>query len=551
MANDAGCNEDRKVLPSWCCGLTLPSTKQGPLSRGLGWAAIVIVLAAAFLPLFQGRFLNSDMAALLHGWDNAVGNSLRHPRLDPTDISLVRWTEVSWWPPGPAFLLGSMENLLGSLPLAMACIHGLCLAAQASGWALLLRRRGFEPAYARICVLLGLLSWHSLYSCRIFLAGDVQIWALLPWALLLFSWGPRSLWRGFTGAALLCAAGVWFKHSWTVVLAGLLLGQLCWHWLQTPEERRTKAQLVSLFGGATFGWLFGRLVLVAAGSSPLLGSGLDLSAAHLFKSACSAVMLPALSVASLGSVQSNILSWFGLNGPGESMLIGACTAVAASLVYLAAWQGWRSPWYRSVLLGLLISHIGAFFVLYSCHSAVSTEDRLTWPCGMVLLPGLVLFVSRGAGLRLARWGVALLLIITPLWGLASVINWLRVQGLAPQDESRGFRSLAASPAMLGRMQALYQGLPPGSIVIVPFEDLTLMRVSCRIMASSALPQQGALHGRVPALAVLLREEEVASSLSQISSRFVDMPAQAWCVISLSEGWVCAVCQAEPTPVQGK
>lgn len=507
---------------------------------------VVFVLLPTLLSLRWPPNLGHDAQFLSLSWNHfaRTGEVSRLPELDSANLAHDVSTPLIWWSPGPALAVGAVTLAGLSWGQALSLWVGLTGWLQLAGWRRLYRALGFSPLVIALSLLAMAASWHTLYSYRRFLGGDVFAAAVLPWGTLLLVQLAERRKPGWMATSFFFTVlvGVFFKLSFFVSAAGVALGAtLAARHEKTARPGRpwlARGSLLALGLGSA--WLITYFLFLRHGASPADRTSIEFSAEEMFRRAALPVVLPFSSLLAFTSLGGRVCDWLGWAH------LSANTALTAAALGLALWAHvriWRasSSVPRAMIAGMCLVCAVAFAGLYLRGAAVSFEDRLFAPCGWFLLPALIsLFAT--ARHRVLSWTGGSLLALTIIWGVASYA--LRAREIARERNTshRGY-TLATLPR---EVECALVRIAPGAesaiLVLSPEIEALLARPQDRVAILAANP--ASVRGRTPGYCVVVLPPPV-DALTYLA-RFQDYPAGAW-TIERIEGWSICVAVNSTSP----
>ncbi|HLP26205.1 MAG TPA: hypothetical protein VK477_11035 [Acidobacteriota bacterium] len=505
------------------------------------------VLLPTLLSLWFPPRLGNDASMLTLSWNHFVrtGAPCSLPELDPANIAADTSIPLSWWSPGPIWLIGALS--LGGLNFGQAI--SLCLAVtgwlQLAGWRRLYCQLGFAPNIAAGSLVLIAGSWHTLYSFRNFLGGDVFAAALLPWiALLLLRSRSVSLPRVFGSftAALLLA--VFFKLSFFITAAGLAAGACIVAFTeQSKREHHRRALSYGLVLGAALllAWAIAHALLLRHGGSPADPAPIALEPASALRRALLPLVLPFASLVAFTSSGAKLSDAFGIAHLPENTAMVAVAAALAFTLHVALWRRAPSRMARGFVASVSAVYFLAFATLYLRGSAVSFEDRLFVPCGWFLLPGLLALGWQSQGVMARALGVAFVAIALG-WGVGSYVVRVRELARAANFSARGY-SLTKLPAVVEReVRIADRELPTDDALFASTSLECLLAVEHNRVAKLSAPDLE-LHGRPRRGIVVILPPGVP--VGPQLARFTDYRSDEWHVRAVAQWNICVTPDSRP------
>lgn len=515
------------------------------------WIYLATVAVGVLLPtLLSLRFpprLGNDAAMLIFSWNHLArtGELCRLPVLDATDIATATSIPLSWWSPGPIWLIGALSRCGLGLGHAISLCVGLAGWLQLAGWRRLYRQLGFSPAIVAASLILVAASWHTLYSFRNFLGGEVFAAALLPWIalrlLVTASAGFAKVFASFT-AALLVAA--FFKLSFFITAAGLAAGT----WfavfgaeLRRDNYRRAFVGALALGAALLVAWAVTHALLLSQGGSPADGTPVALDAAAILRRALLPLVLPFASLVAFTSFGAKLCDALGIAHLAANTALVALAAVLAAGLHVALWRRAPSRAAGAFVAGVSGVFFAGFAILYLRGAAVSFEDRLFAPCGWFLLSGLLAlgWETKHAAARVAVGACAALSLA---WGVGSYVFRVRELAWTANTSARGY-SLTTLPAEVERaVRREDEARPAGdALFLSPTLEclLAVERHRAGPLPANDTPLRGRPRGGL--VVVLPPAMPVPAQLA----RFADIPADAWQVHTVGRWNICIAADSRP------
>lgn len=513
-----------------------------PAIVGLG------VLLPTLLSFWFPPRLGNDAATLLFSWNHLVrtGELCRLPVLDAANIAHATSIPLTWWSPGPIWVIGALSRLGLNLGQAISLCVGLAGWMQLAGWRRLYRRLGFSSAVVTTSLVLMAASWHTLYSFRNFLGGEVFAAALLPWIALLLrataSAGAGKVFVSFTAAVL---TAVFFKLSFLLSAAGLAAGA----WLAAAETgirrdnyRSLLTYALALGAALLAAWAVAHMALLSQGASPADSTPVAFSVADMVRRGLLPLVLPFASLIAFTSFGAKVCDALDIAHLSANTTLVVVAATLAGLLHIALWRRAPSRAARAFVTGVSVVTFAGFALLYLRGAAVSFEDRLFAPCGWFLLPGLVALGWETKG-SVARMGVGAFVALSLAWGIGSYVFRVRELAAAPNTSARGY-SLTSLPAAVERaVRQVERDMSIGDALFLSPTLECLLAVEHQRAVKLPPDANIALHGRPPAglVVVLPPEQPVTPQLA----RFTDYPAEAWQLRTVAQWNICIAADSRP------
>lgn len=515
------------------------------------WIYIATVVVGVLLPTLLSLWfpprLGNDAATLMASWNHLVrtGETCRLPVLDAADIAHATSLPLTWWSPGPMWVIGALSRCGLGFGQAISLCVGLAGWMQLAGWRRLYRHLGFSPGIVTASLILIAASWHTLYSFRNFLGGEAFAAALLPWvALLLLATagaGSAKVFVSFTAAVL---AAVFFKLSFFLTAAGLAASA----WLaafgsdNTRDNYRRAVAYGLALGGALFvAWALAQALLLSQGSSPADSASAALDAAGIVRRALLPLVLPFASLVAFTSFGAKLCDALGIAHLSANTALVVAAAVLAAVLHVALWRRAPSRTARAFVVGVSTVYLAGFALLYLRGAAVSFEDRLFASCGWFLLPGLLALGGESKGSS-ARVAVGAFAALSLTWGVGSYVFRVRELALTANTSARGY-SLTTLPA------AVEQEVRHADVAMTGRDALFFSPTLECVLAverhrAVKLPDGNApLRGRPPGGLVLVLPPELPAA-AQLA-RFTDYSATAWHVRTVAQWNICIATDSRP------
>ncbi len=526
---------------------TLFADRRGPRD----WIYPAIVAAGVLLPTLLSLWfpprLGNDAATLLFSWNHLVrtGELCRLPVLDTANIAHATSIPLTWWSPGPIWVIGALSRFGLNLGQAISLCVGLAGWTQLAGWRRLYRELGFSSAIASASLILMAASWHTLYSFRNFLGGEVFAAALLPWLALLLrataNAGFAKVFVSFTAAVLI---GVFFKLSFLLSAAGLAAG--AWLAASATGIRRDNTRPALTYGlalGAALlaAWAVAHVALLSQGASPADSSPVTFSVADMIRRALLPLVLPFSSLVAFTSSGAKLCDALGIAHLSANTTLVVVAAALAVLLHIALWRRAPSRAARAFVAGVSAVTLAGFAFLYLRGAAVGFEDRLFVPCGWFLLPGLLAlgWETKGA---VARIVVGTFVAFSLAWGIGSYVFRVRELALLRNTSARGY-SLTSLPATVEQaVRQADQAISGGDALFLSPKLECLLAVEHH--RAVKLPNgETTLSGRPRGGLVVVLPPELPAPVQL--ARFAEYPPEAWQVRSVAQWKICIAADSRP------
>lgn len=484
----------------------------------------------------------SDSGWGLLGWDGRDHLPFNHaasPDFDDISKDVVSFMTI--WSPGQHVLPGVLEEWGISLGLAVIGVVAAFSALGIWGWFALYRAFGFPLRTSAVAVAVIVGSRHFTAEFGIYIGGEVLLFGVAPWFLLLV-WRLRAL--TWTAVPLLLAgivAMVFAKLSGIMVASAAIgASALCGAepWLSRPVVRRglVAGTTIAIVGILFYhGWYSRGWTAVSTGSN-FRWSGLVDQTLFTVGSTWSA----SLSLVDL----SNYLLLRPSGGVlGSTMQIAYVFLPFAIATFFFAWWRLRKdyPEYLRFTLLMCIAY-GAALVLV--RAEYPPEDRFCRIVSLLLLGGFVhaFMNAPSRSLRVVAAGVA---VVAVSYGLSS--HALHVwRHLDLPLGIRDFRHSTANQAVVDFIRKIDKPVSEGksTLIYVPSPEIGLEVRHARVLASHAdfwspeTLRDQKYRGRVSRLYVIVQRRLVAQGKADLILRsFVDYPRSGWQEIQLGE-FVC-------------
>lgn len=511
-----------------------------------GALVVAIVLAYTIVNAVVRPVIWSDSGWGLLAWDLRHGLPWNHwASPDPQDIGRDISTFMSTWSPGQHVVPGGLEALGLSLGHAVIATDAIFSVAGLAGWFMLYRAFGFPPRAAAIALVLIACSRGFAFPFVIFIGGEVLLFGIAPWFLLLV-WRVREL-RWFSVPPLVAGVAVMFFAKLSAVIlacaaisAAVLSGPRPWQDKLDTVRRGLVAGLtiiivgvVLYFGWHSRGWTAASTVAATNWSSVVPHA--------IFILSC--VWGAALSFGELGNF---IFLHPGRAIFGSQLVVGYLLAIpAAATLYLIWRQLRRTHSDYLVFAALTTLAYGTVFLLLWVHGAtIGQEERYFRPVSLMLLVGAVqAFLTVPS--RLVRLAGILMALLGVLYGLAGQARHV-VVNLGHPLGVRDFRHSTADEAVVKFIRTIDVPSPDraSTLIFVPSPEIGLEVRNVRVMANHAdfwaLEDMRNLkfRGRVPRLYVIVQKRLVAQGKAQaMMDQFVDYKPSEWKEMPLGD-FVC-------------
>jgi len=505
-----------------------------------------IVLAYTAINAWVRPVIWSDSGWGLLGWDLRHGLPWNHwASPDPQDITRDTSSFMSIWSPGQHVIPGVLEGLGLSLGHAVIATVATFSVIGLAGWFALYRAFGFSSHVSAIAVALIACSRGFAFPFVIFIGGEVLLFGIAPWFLLLV-WKLREL-RWYAVPPLVIGIAVMFFAKISAVIlacaaisAAVLSGPFPWRHKGDTVRRGVVAGgaiaivgVVLYYGWYSRGWTAASTVAATQWSA--------LVPYAIFIVSC--VWGAAFSFGELGN-----FVFLHPSRPifGSSLAVGYMLALPAAATLYLVWRQLRQT-YRDYLVfaGLTTLAYGTVFLLLWVHGAtIGQEERYFRPLSLLLLVGAVqAFLTVPS--RLLRLGGAMLAMVGALYGLAAharhvVINLGHPLGV------RDFRHSTANEAVVKFIRTVDVPSPDrgSTLIFVPSPEIGLEVRNVRVMANHAdfwaIEDMRNLkfRGRVPRLYVIVQQRLVGEGKARaMVESFVDYKPSEWREMPL-DGFVC-------------
>jgi hypothetical protein len=448
------------------------------------------------------------------------------------------------WSPGQHVLPALLESWGLDLGQAVIVVVASFSTLGLWGWYALYRAFGFSQSTSSVTLVLVALTRHFAAPFGIYVGGEVLIFGVAPWFLLLV-WRLRDL-APVAIVPLVAGTAVMFfaKLSGMIVAcAAIVAAVLC-----TGEGPFTGRVIHrGLVAGATIA-LIGVIFYFAWYSR-------GWTAASTFGGFSWVELLSAI-VFVMGSTWSAALSFGDLGNlifvhPGRqifssSVPIACVFAPLAILTALFLWKQLRNRYaeYLRFCFYTAAAYGVVMVLVWSNGAPIGLEERYFRTTSMLFLVGAVqCFFDLPS--RLAR-GLALATVaLSSAYGLASQAVHVR-RNLAYPMSARGFKHSTASQAVIDFLPTIDVLHPDArsTLIYVPSPEIGLDVRRVRVMAIHAdviLPEHLArivYRGRVPRLYVIVQQNLIENGKAELLLRsFADYSPDRWLKKSLG-GFTC-------------
>jgi hypothetical protein len=502
--------------------------------RLAGAIALGVTLLYAVVSAVVRPAMYSDSAWGFVGWYSGKGLPFNYAmRIDPADISKDVIVFSTWWSPGQHVLPGLLEMAGLDLGQAITVVVLLCSLLGLVGWFFLYRDFGFPATSSALAVAIIALTRHFALPFGIYNGGEVLLFGVAPWFILLVWRLRRFEWWAvlplLAGAALM----VFAKLSGLVLSAATIGAAVMAPVGPWFAKERLRRAVVAAAAVAATGMLF-YVVWFSRGSTP---TEVRAEAAWSIGSYLAYVTSASWSAAlSLG----DLAAWILLH-PSRPVFRSASPIywlflpLALATFALVGWRLWRShaEYLRfAVFLGL---GVGVVLVTISASGAgIGTEERHLRIVSLVLFVGIVHSVLGMPG----RWVRALfagVVVVACFYGVTSAAMRAMANSERPLGW-RGFRHLAADQALIDHIRSIDTLTPDrhATLIMVTAPDIALEVRNVRVISNHVdfdpmeRLEAVKLHGRVPRLHVLVEERLVGQGKAEKMLRsFVDYTPEKW------------------------
>ncbi len=496
--------------------------------------ALLLTLAYGAVEMVVRPIIWSDSAFGFLGWEARDGLPFNYTlAVDPADISRSIPSFMSIWSPGQHLLPAALEAAGLSLGAAIVFIVTAFAVAGLVGWHALYRAWNFSPRTSALAVLLIALGRHVSAPFGIYVGGEVLLFGVAPWFLLLL-WRLRGL-PWFSPLPLLGGAFcMFFAKLNGVILATAAIAALVagpgGPWLSRERVHRACVAAATIAAlGLIFYWAwYSRGWTSANATRPAEWDRLATFCAFAISATWSAAF-------SLMDVAGYLLLH-----PGRAVLHDlvpvAYGFLPLALLAIAA-VFWRLRDAFPDYLRFLAFAAGGYAVilvwLWVRGSAFDLEERYFRIGSLMLLAGIV-ETLRGA----VRWRAPVAIMIIALYavyGIGSYVMHAKTNLGYPLG-SRGFRHQVASRAVLDLVARIDSDSPDreSTLIYAAWPEIGLEFRRVRVLAthadvvSPAALAKWSFHGRVPHLYVLVQKPLVDNGKAElILKAFKDYPAGGW------------------------
>ena len=507
---------------------------------------VAIVLAYTAVNAVVRPVIWSDSGWGLLGWDLRHGLPWNHwASPDPQDISRDISTFMSIWSPGQHVVPGLLEGLGLSLGHAVIATDAVFSVVGLVGWFVLYRAFGFPPHVAAIALALIACSRGFAFPFVIFIGGEVLLFAIAPWFLLLV-WKLREL-RWFSVPALVIGTALMFFAKISAVIlacaaisAAVLSGPQPWRNRMDTVRRGLVAGITIVIIGVVlyYGW-HSRGWTAASTVAAIKWSSLIPHAVFIL----SCVWGAALSFGELGNF---IFLHPGRAIVGSQLAVGYLLALPAAVTLYLVWRQLRRSHPQYLIFAALttLAYATVFLWLWVLGATIGQEERYFRPLSLLLLVGAVqAFLTVPS--RLLRLAGVLMALVGALYGLAGQARHI-VVNLGHPLGVRDFRHSTADEAVVKFIRTIDVPSPDraSTLIFVPSPEIGLEVRNVRVMANHAdfwaIEDMRNLkfRGRVPRLYVIVQKRLVAQGKAQaMVEQFVDYKPSEWKEMPLGD-FVC-------------
>ena len=507
---------------------------------------VAIVLAYTLINAVVRPVIWSDSGWGLLGWDLRHGLPWNHwASPDPQDIAKDISTFMSIWSPGQHVVPGVLEELGLSLGHAVIATVAVFSVIGLLGWWALYRAFGFPPHVIAISLALIVCSRGFAFPFVIFIGGEILLFGIAPWFLLLV-WRLRGL-RWFAVPPLVLGTAVMFFAKLSAVVlacaaisAAVLSGPHPWRDKADTVRRGLVAALtIAIVGVVLYYAWYSRGWTAASTVASIQWSVFVTHAIFILSCVWGAAL-------SFGEMWNFILLHPSRAIFGSQLAVGYILALPAAVTLVVMWrQLRRSHADYLVFVGLTtLAYAAVFLLLWARGATIGQEERYFRPVSLLLLVGAVqafLIVPsrllRAAGVMMALVGV--------LYGLAAHAKHV-VVNLGHPLGVRDFRHSTANDAVVKFLRTIDVPAPDrgSSLIFVPSPEIGLEVRNVRVMANHAdfwsIEDMRNLkfRGRVPRLYVIVQQRLVAEGKAKaMMEQFVDYKPSEWKEKPL-DGFVC-------------
>ena len=505
--------------------------------RLCGAAAVAVTLVYIVAGAIIRPAMFSDSAWGFLGWDHRAGlpfNYVARTNLDNIATDAVSF--ASWWSPGQHLVPGLLESAGLPLGLAIVVVVGLFSLLGLAGWYALYRSFGFPATSSAIAMAIIAFARHFALPFGIYNGGEILVFGVGPWFLLLL-WRLRRLgWSAVLPLILGLAVMAFAKLSGLLIAVsavGAAVLAPVGPWFSRDRIRRavvaavTLGLFVALF---YFGWL-------SRGGTPV--SPGDVPAWPWQHVAGYAVYVTASAVGAALSF-GDLAAFLFLN-PGRRVFASELPMYGLLLPMALAVAGFaavrlraRHAEYLRFVFFLWLA-LAVFLVAATARgSDFGIEDRHLRIVSLVLLVGIVEAV-RGTPSRWLRAAFAAVVLVSSLYGIASAVEHARANLDRPLG-ARGFRHQTADAAVLAYIRSIDDATTDrqSTLIFVTSPEIALEVHNARVMANHAEYESierlrnRLNHGQVPRLYVIVPQSLIRDGKAEAILRsLVDYPYDKW------------------------
>jgi hypothetical protein len=502
-----------------------------------GAAALAVTLVYTIAGVIVRPTMFSDSAWGFLGWYGGKGLRFNHvAQVNPDDIATDVLSFVTWWTPGQHVLPGLLERAGLPLGLAIIVVDALFSLIGLAGWYSLYRGFGFPATSSAIALAIIVFARHFALPFGIYNGGEILLFGVAPWFLLLV-WRLRRLtWIAIVPLAAGVVAMIFAKLSGLVVSAsaiGAAVMAPVGPWLSHERIRRAAIAAITLgVVGAVFyfGW-FSRGGTPASSGEPTPWAWKYVVgyAAYAAAGAWSA----ALSFGDLGAYL-----FLSPSRPVFATALPVYWLLLPAALITAAFAIWRlREKHAEYLRFALFFWLGTGVVLVAITARggdLGIEDRHMRLVSLVLWVGLVHAVLGTPSRRLLGVFGAVVL-VSSLYGISSATMHVVTNFEHPLG-GRGFRHRTADATVLAFIRSIDTSTsdPRSTLIFVTSPEIGLEVRNVRAASNHAefesleRLRQFRYHGQVPKLYVLVPEPLVHNGKAEVILRsFADYPFDKW------------------------
>lgn len=518
-----------------------PASARSPQAAGLLLALALHALLGG-LAWFFPPALNSDSATGFLVWDaSRHGASFNHMLTpDPADIERDASVFQAWWSPGQYLVVAPWMELGLSLGHAIAWGSWFATALSLWGYWRMFRAFEFDAHTSGVAVLVVACNWTFTRPYGDYLGGELALFTVLPWLVLLTRAVLRhaGAWVPWLALPALYWCGNMAKNSYIPMAAGLVAGLRGRAWWEQNRGLGARAgELLRWLAWLALGHALLWATYLRLGTNPSIRTGGGSHPAW-WQATLELIAFPITGIFSTGNILGRIFlhpSHPRVASMAELWPIELLLAFVA--VILVAWifrrEARERPDYAWLLGGVLAAYAGFFLALLVLGSAAGWEERMFKPAGFLLVAPLVAGVRAERGSWRARL-VTLALMVGCAYGVFAAANRALYLHRLDNVGRRGITQHVLSREALQVLHQLDATLPAGALVVVPSPEMALELQRTRAMPTHAAMQgldhiaATPLHGRVGDLVLLVDTRMIAAGKAAVlAATFKSYAPDAW------------------------